>query len=114
MQKFTEFTLGNETYKAYHSLENLFRIEAKGINLTELAVLAIENPPSFTDTRDIMQLALQADIPDLKQRTDFVHRYMDKERFKACNKVREFILGALTSPPDENETGESEKKIMAS
>lgn len=111
--KYTEFTVGDLTYKAYHSLENLFRIESTGVNLTELGVSAVETPPSFTQTRDIMMIALKADIPDLQQRTDFVREYMDRNRFKACNKVREFILAALTSPTSEGED-DSEKKGEAS
>lgn len=116
MKNFKEFELDGVTVKAYFTLENLYHIESGGINLTEMAIQAVNAPPSLSQCRNILNLALSADMPDLKQRSDFIKQYMDKKRFAACNQVREFILEAMTAPEAEaeNESAENEKKTLAS
>lgn len=117
MKNFKIFELNDIRVKAYYTLENLYHIEESGgIDLTQLTVQALHAPPSLTQSRDILNLALSAEMPDLKERSDFIRQYMDKKRFTACNQVREFILQAMTAPEaeTENESEQHEKKTLAS
>jgi len=107
-KEYTEFSIDGESYKAFHSIENLYRIENTGINLNELSMFCIESTPSLTQTKNILDVALTADCRDDVKRKDFIKRYIDQYRFIASTNVRKFILSALASPVDTD--GDSEKK----
>lgn len=111
MKNYFEFTIGDKTAKAYKSLENVYEIETSGLNLAQI-FLDIANGKilSFTDARKILDVAIKADINDFKERVKFVSDYFDQKRFKACDEVSAFVLNLLSTPQNDDDTGDTEKK----
>jgi hypothetical protein len=111
MKNYFEFELNGKIAKAYKTLENLYEIENNGVNLAQV-FLDIANGKilSFGVARNILNLAIKADINDFKERTQFVNDYFDKKRFKACDNVSLFVLELVKTPANDDIDGESEKK----
>lgn len=114
MKDYFEFSVNGTTAKAYKTLENIYEIESIGINLTQIFFdIANSKILSFTIARKILDIAIKADISDLKQRAEFVKDFFDKKRFKACDEVSFFILELLKTPKDDSvvdENSDTEKK----
>ncbi len=112
MKNYIEFTVDNKTAKAYTTLENLYEIEASGINLSNLffKMLNANEVLSFTIARKILDVAIRADLTDFKERAEFVKLFFDKKRFKACDEVSAFILDAVKTPSSENDVSDSDEK----
>jgi len=111
MKNYFEFTFGDRTAKAYKTLENVYEIEASGINLAQI-FLNIANGKilSFTDARKILDLSIKADITDFKERAKFVHDYFESNRFKSCDEVSLFVLELCRTPQNDDDAGEPVKK----
>lgn len=117
--KFTLFKVGDCEAKAYHSLDNLYRIENSGTNLNQIyfdilddAVQGKTYALSFGDCQKILNSALEADLSDFKERSKFIRCYLEHYRAMASNKVIDFIVEALKMPGDNSEA--EEKKTVAS
>lgn len=113
MKNYFEFTIGDKTSKAYKSLDNVYEIEASGLNLAQIFLdIAVSGKIlSFTDATKILDLSIKADVTDFKERSKFVNDYFNQKRFKACDEVSSFILNLLKTPKnDSDDTGDTEKK----
>lgn len=112
MKNYFEFTVGDKTFKAYKTLENIYEIEASGLNLAQIFLdIASGKILSFTDARKILDLSIKADVNDFKERSEFVNDYFNQKRFKACDEVSAFVLNLLATPKNDNDdTGDTEKK----
>ena len=114
MQNYTEFTAKGQTFKAFHTLENLYRIEAQGLNLADLAIAFSEGKSlSFTESKKLLEAALWADINDTAQRIAFVNDFLNERRFKGTQEIAVFVMDSVT-PPASNEDADDEKKTTAS
>lgn len=111
MKNYFEFTINDKTAKAYKTLENVYEIETGGLNLAQI-FLDIANGKilSFTDARKILDIAIKADISDFKERAKFVSDYFNHKRFKACDEVSAFVLNLLSTPQNDDDAGDTEKK----
>ena len=111
MKNYFEFAYGDKTAKGYKTLENVFEIEASGINLAQI-FLNIANGKilSFTDARKILELSIKADITDFKERAKFVRDYFESNKFKACDEVSLFVLDLCKTPQNDDDAGYTEKK----
>jgi len=117
--KHTTFKVGVRVAKAYHSLDNLYRIENSGVNLNQIyfdvmseAVNGKTYAISFSECQKILNAALEADLEDLKDRSSFIREYLDHNRVKASTEVLSFVIEALKMPEDD--TVSEGKKIVAS
>ena len=113
MKNYFEFELNDKIVKAYTTLENLFEIESAGINLAQTFLNILNGKIlSFTDARKILNLAIKADLENIKDRAEFVKDYFEFNKFKACDQVSAFILEAVKTPTDKDnlESEASEKK----
>lgn len=117
--KFTLFKVRDREAKAYHSLDNLYRIENSGTNLNQIyfdvmneAVQGKTYALSLSECQKILNSALEADLSDLKERSKFIKDYLDYQRVKASTEVLGFVIEALKMPEDDSEA--EEKKTIAS
>lgn len=115
MQNYTEFTAKGQTFKAFHTLENLYRIEAQGLNLADLAIAFSEGKSlSFTESKKLLEAALWADIKDTAQRIAFVNDFLNEKRFKGTQEIVVFVMSAMTAPNSQDNSEQAEKKTTAS
>lgn len=118
MKNYTVFSVSDKSAKAYHTLESLYEIERSGVNLNQYFADIVSSAAQgkvyaipFLECKKILNAALQADLPDVKSRNDFINDYMNKKRFQASNEVSNFIINALQAPDDESDTNsDTEKK----
>lgn len=116
MKNYIEFESGGVIAKAYTTIDNVYEIEDAGISLSKLFfdILHADNILSFKVSSKILDVAIKADIPDFKKRSEFVKFYFDKKRFKACDEVSAFVIQAVRTPRNDEYDGvgetENEKK----
>jgi hypothetical protein len=112
MKNYVEFKNGEIIVKAYTTLENIYEIENSGINLTKLFLDIVNsgNILSFTMARKILEIAIKADIPDFKERAEFVKSFFEKNKFKACDEVSAFVIEAVKTPVNEDVSNDFDEK----
>lgn len=121
MKNYQEFTVGAQSAKAYTTLENIYYVEeAVGINFAQefFNIANSQELLSFSMARKVLSAAIATDMTNLRERENFVAKFFDAKRFRACDEVSAYILDACKTPKDEADPvyepqehqGDAEKK----